>query len=759
MRINVKRLMLLIGFVCIFFIGCDDTKKMRFSGSEIMISEETKVPLILKNINIKEVNILSENENIVIVDNGIMYPCEVGETKVIATWGEQTISIDVLVLPNISIEEEVLYGDSLEYEIENEKYLDYNITFSNPSMIFKNGKFVTKGVGEVEITFELKENKRIFVKKKVNILPIKPILSADNKEVEMEEYFDFYMENYDSIDLFELTSSDESIVQIEDGNLGYALKPGKAIITAKLKSDKSYSSSIEVIVKYQQIEYSISKNVLIEEEEFLIDFYNYSSDSEFDIQISDENIIKKIGEKTYKTLKTGSASILVTLKADPNISKKIDLIVYSKEPIFDLYAEKISVGDSMKIKFLNYLNAEEFVWQISDENLVDFTNFTLIAKKAGTIIVSAVKKDNPNISAKISIIIEPKQAELLITSNNLFVGGEARLFINNLDELETNDFSKFNIIASDPEIVEINGEMVKALKLGKTLIKVESKENNSIKGEVEVNVIETSDVKDINGEPNAGELIIYSKDPKNYIHAGEFFQLYVDKAKDNSNYKWVSTNTKIATVNETGRVIAVSKGTTQIAAISKTNKEVKGIAYVTVYGEPNVDYAARLVKIATEEIGYREGSNNDTKYGEWYNLNYEPWCAMFVSWCANQAGISIDIIPKYCGCTAGRKWFMDAGLYQSRESGYLPKAGDIVFYRDTDETADISTHTGIVYACDGKSVYTIEGNTKDMCAKRSYLLSSAYILGYGTPDYPEFDGEPAIFEPGNPESGEHLPTT
>lgn len=45
-----------------------------------------------------------------------------------------------------------------------------------------------------------------------------------------------------------------------------------------------------------------------------------------------------------------------------------------------------------------------------------------------------------------------------------------------------------------------------------------------------------------------------------------------------------------------------------------------------------------------------------------------------------------------------------------------------------------------------------------MCAKRSYLLTSTYILGYGTPDYPEFDGEPATFEPGNPESGENQKT-
>ena len=194
------------------------------------------------------------------------------------------------------------------------------------------------------------------------------------------------------------------------------------------------------------------------------------------------------------------------------------------------------------------------------------------------------------------------------------------------------------------------------------------------------------------------------------------------------------------------------------SAISKTNNEVKGLITVTVYGIPNVDYAARLVRVATEELGYREGPNNDTKYGEWYHLNYEAWCAMFVSWCCNQAGISTDIVPKYCGCTAGMNWFKQRDQFQYRESGYIPKAGDIAFYKDSGATEGTSTHTGIVYAATSTTVYTIEGNTSDMCAKRSYSINSSYIVGYGVPNYPEFEGEPATFTPGRPENGENHST-
>ena len=147
------------------------------------------------------------------------------------------------------------------------------------------------------------------------------------------------------------------------------------------------------------------------------------------------------------------------------------------------------------------------------------------------------------------------------------------------------------------------------------------------------------------------------------------------------------------------------------------------------------DYASRLIEIASTQLGYVEGPNNDTKYGTWYGLPNEEWCAMFVSWCANQSGISTEIIPRYASCTVGRNWFEERGLFKYKEE-YTPKAGDIIFF-----LSDGAGHTGIVINCDGSRVYTIEGNTSDMCAKRSYDLNWHTITGYGTPDYPPFTGQ------------------
>ncbi|GGG02746.1 CHAP domain-containing protein [Paenibacillus aceti] len=126
--------------------------------------------------------------------------------------------------------------------------------------------------------------------------------------------------------------------------------------------------------------------------------------------------------------------------------------------------------------------------------------------------------------------------------------------------------------------------------------------------------------------------------------------------------------------------------------------------------------------------GKKEGDNN-TPYGKWYGKNYQPWCAMFVSYCANQAGILGTIVPKFASVEEGKKWYKKEERYKDSSSDYIPKAGDTIFFRKNNQN-----HTGIVTGYDPKTktIYTIEGNTSDKVARRSYNLEQKnYIVGYG----------------------------
>lgn len=163
-----------------------------------------------------------------------------------------------------------------------------------------------------------------------------------------------------------------------------------------------------------------------------------------------------------------------------------------------------------------------------------------------------------------------------------------------------------------------------------------------------------------------------------------------------------------------------------------------------------------IIGVAKTQIGYKEGalsgtvsgSNDCTKYGQWYGMNYVPWCAIFVSWCADQAGISTSIIPRHSSCDSGVEWFKAKGEWHDSEyygGNYTPKPGDIVYFGTRSSKYFDSTHVGIIYKVTDTSVFDIEGNSGASVASVSYKRNSAYVLGYASPDY---QGAPEQYHPG-----------
>lgn len=112
------------------------------------------------------------------------------------------------------------------------------------------------------------------------------------------------------------------------------------------------------------------------------------------------------------------------------------------------------------------------------------------------------------------------------------------------------------------------------------------------------------------------------------------------------------------------------------------------------------------------EVGYTEKNDNETKYGAWYGVNKEPWCAIFVSWCYDKAGLLDKVAAQskkgFASCDAGLQWFAKKGkIIPIGEA----KEGDIVFFQfDNDAQPD---HVGIVEKNMKrlKALKTIEGNT------------------------------------------------
>lgn len=144
-----------------------------------------------------------------------------------------------------------------------------------------------------------------------------------------------------------------------------------------------------------------------------------------------------------------------------------------------------------------------------------------------------------------------------------------------------------------------------------------------------------------------------------------------------------------------------------------------------------------IVRIALREVGYKEGPNNINKYGAWYGMNYQPYCAMFVSWCANEAHISTSIIPKMSYVPNIYQFYANKNRFYEKGK-YTPKPGDLAIFGNCD-------HIGIVEKVIDGVVYTIEGNTSsdgnssngDGVYRRHRGLNSGWIKGYCVPAYLE----------------------
>lgn len=146
--------------------------------------------------------------------------------------------------------------------------------------------------------------------------------------------------------------------------------------------------------------------------------------------------------------------------------------------------------------------------------------------------------------------------------------------------------------------------------------------------------------------------------------------------------------------------------------------------------------AARLVRVARDEIGVVEIPDNKVKYN---NENGLPWCGYFVDWCLNHAGIKGT--PKQIYTPAGAYGMKEIGRWVDGK----PQIGDLI-YLGWGKPGEIQ-HIGFVVEVAQSHVITIEDNTSDksqanggavMVKKREL---DKHVIGFARPKYVPYKGE------------------
>ena len=189
--------------------------------------------------------------------------------------------------------------------------------------------------------------------------------------------------------------------------------------------------------------------------------------------------------------------------------------------------------------------------------------------------------------------------------------------------------------------------------------------------------------------------------------------------------------------------------------------------------------AQTVINIALAEVGYLEkatnanldnktgnaGYNNYTKYARdlanagYYNGNKNgyAWCDVFVDWCfykayGKDAGQAAECQTGNlgAGCSYSAQYYKAQGRFDK-----TPQVGDQIFFYDS---AGVIGHTGLVYAVNSTTVYTVEGNTSGASGvvangggvcRKFYSRSYGRIAGYGHPKYPaDTQAEAKKYTPG-----------
>lgn len=228
-------------------------------------------------------------------------------------------------------------------------------------------------------------------------------------------------------------------------------------------------------------------------------------------------------------------------------------------------------------------------------------------------------------------------------------------------------------------------------------------------------------------------------DPKYSIEAGVHYlsdTIKLAKVKDPSDIKQLSLALQAYNFGKG----YIEWANTNFGGYTRANAKVfsdqkKAELKTDVYGDPLyvvhvMQYyhigSSSVVQIAQSQIGNIGGR----PYWSWYGFNNRvEWCACFVSWIMNEAGlIENGSVPKFAYCPTGIQWFKEHQQWKPR--GSIPQPGDIIFFDW--ENDGVSDHVGIVERIENNIVYTIEGNSiNDECRQQNYPVGSIYIVGYG----------------------------
>ncbi len=525
----------------------------------------------------------SDNETVSVDENGKVTGLKGGVATVRATtttdgvYAECVVTVDVKST-EIALDktEVILYCDEtaeLKAEFTPDDVTNKNIKWtSSADEIAKVEDGVITGVapGEAVITAEAEDTGV----KATCTVTVKKHVSSVELEIEDITLEKGQTENLTAVVLPEnatdksLTweTENDKIVSVEDGKIT-AVAVGTAKITVKTVDGGFLDScTVTVIQKPTEIILSETEITLVEEDtaELTVEFLPEDVTEKEIIWSSSADEIATVDENGKITaVSKGEAEIIAKSKANEEVFAKCLVTVTRAVKDIDIAQSRYTTYKGRELPLevtftpVDATN-QALIWETSDKSVATVIDGVVYAKNEGTAIITAHSVDGGYVAyCVVNVLIGIDSVE--------FARTEIMLGKNESTDIEViilpDDATIKNLIwkSDDESIVTVkNGTVTAGNKAGKTTVTATAPDNENAFAKCEITVKEP--VTDVN--LNETELELRKND---------IYQLSAIITPNNATIKdvaWKSTDEKVATVDETGKVTAISEGTAKIVCTS-----------------------------------------------------------------------------------------------------------------------------------------------------------------------------------------------
>ena len=378
----------------------------------------------------------------------------------------------------------------------------------------------------------------------------------------------------------EWSTSSEEVVTVVDGKVT-AVAPGTATITVKTKDgEKTASCAVTVtakVIPVEGVELDQSElNLTVGDETVLTATLAPENASNKDVEWKSSNTkVATVVDGKVTAVAVGSVTITVKTKDGGKTSTCKVTVSVKTFPVegITLSKDKLSLVEGEKVLLDFALTPENatnkaVTWSSSDKSVATVdTKGNVTGVKAGTATIT-VKTTDGGKTATCTVTVEKKTVAVTMvsldkTTLSLEVGGESTLAATVSPSNATNKKLKWSSSNTAVATVDQNGK-VKGIKAGSATITVTT-EDGGKKATCAVTVKDK--VVAVTG-------ITLNKSTLSLFEAVSA-QLTATISPSNATDKtvtWSSSNTSVATVDNTGKVTAVNAGTATITAKTSNNK-------------------------------------------------------------------------------------------------------------------------------------------------------------------------------------------